>query len=163
MKRIIGSAAGLALLLLGACNPQPDTTSATNAAAPDKTAKPSTKALPDDKALRKQLIGAWVTSDQRPTGDPEDICATDNGIFLDADGSYSEYSESGRWIVKDGILMIVSTSSLPDDDGENQTEKPINPPRIMRWSLLEIDGKLVHALAESGDVWMFRCPTPVNV
>ena len=164
MERIRNWATGIALLTLAACNPQRDTTSANNAVAPGKTAAtPVTKPLPEDKTLRKLLIGAWVTSDKRPTGDPEDLCATDNGIFLDADGSYSEYNEAGRWIVKDGVLVITATTALPDFDEEGQTEKPINPPRVMRWSLLELDGKLVHARTESGHAWMFRCPTLAKV
>lgn len=146
--------------MLAACKAQPDAAGNNSAASQNMATRPAPRSLPSDKELRAMLVASWVTSDERPEGDPEDICATDNGIILEADGGYASYSEGGRWDVKDGTLIITSTTTFPDDEEDNASETPIDPPRIARWQIEEISGNLIRTRAAGASSWMFRCPLP---
>lgn len=176
MKRSAWPAIGIALGVLAGCGAQPDsapenkTTSAQNenaspgnapaTSALENAASGSTqKPLPSDGDIRKQLIGAWVYLEKPPAPKPEKWeCETDNVLSLDGDDSYAKFAEAGRWAVKNGTLVQTATTSLPDFDEEDGEEKPINPPRVDRWPIEEIDGDVLRLRMRGHSQWMFRCP-----
>ncbi len=66
---------------------------------------------------REWLLGAWVAIDESedsPVANPKLYCATDTAITFKTDGSYSEFDEEGKFVLKNNEITFLERMSYPD-------------------------------------------------
>lgn len=92
-----------------------------------------------------------------PKGPAEDNCATDTNFDFGPDGNYGTGTDDGHWSLGGDMLVTTITSSSPNGDLAEPTQK-LAKPIVTRIHLVAYDPPVMTVEFEGEKEYWYSCP-----